>query len=238
MRVSKGNRVELLGKVRVQRSQAYRLKVTLEDGNETTVYLDADTYLEIREVRKLGRKGREVETETNIGNYKEFEGFFFPTRIETKRQTFTVEMIELNPPLEAMTFAMPENREATKSSPRDTVSPAEAGATASAPSEAADSDKPLTADAIAKLTSGGSSNDQTGDQEGGSAHKKKQQKALTNVDVIALVKADLGDKVVIDKIRSSPGDKLDTSTDALIRLKKAGVSTAVIDAMIKRGDAQ
>jgi cobalamin biosynthesis Co2+ chelatase CbiK len=46
----------------------------------------------------------------------------------------------------------------------------------------------------------------------------------------------MGDKVIIDKINSSPGDKLDTSTDALIRLKKAGVSKAVIDAMIKRAD--
>jgi hypothetical protein len=66
------------------------------------------------------------------------------------------------------------------------------------------------------------------------APKKSNEKAITNEDVIALVKADLGDEIVIDKIRSAPGDKLDTSTDALIRLKKAGVSKAVIDAMVKR----
>ncbi len=99
-----------------------------------------------------------------------------------------------------------------------------------------DEDKPLTADAIAKLTSGGKSDDPTGDSASGGAHPGKQTKGLTNDDVIKLVKAELGDKVVIDKIRSSHGDKLDTSTDALIRLKKAGVSKAVIDAMIKRGD--
>ena len=99
-----------------------------------------------------------------------------------------------------------------------------------------DEDKPLTADAIAKLTSGGKSDDQPADKPSGSAHPGKKTKGLTNDDVIKLVKAELGDKVVIDKIRSSPGDKLDTSTEALIRLKKAGVSKAVIDAMIKRGD--
>lgn len=76
----------------------------------------------------------------------------------------------------------------------------------------------------------------TGEKASGGAHPGKQTKALTNDDVIKLVKAELGDKVVIDKINSSPGDKLDTSTDALIRLKKAGVSKAVIDAMIKRGE--
>lgn len=118
--------------------------------------------------------------------------------------------------------------------PQETANPDTAGAQASAPADGDDADKPLTADAIAKLT-GGSPDDQSGDKEAGSAHNKKQQKALTNEDVIKLVKAEMGDKVIIDKINSSPGEKLDTSTDALIRLKKAGVSKAIIDAMIKRG---
>jgi hypothetical protein len=116
---------------------------------------------------------------------------------------------------------------------RDTATSAAITPPAGAPND--DEDKPLTADAIAKLTSGGKSDDQTGDKPGGNAHSRKT-KGLTNDDIIKLVKAELGDKVVIDKINSSPGDKLDTSTDALIRLKKAGVSKAIIDAMIKRGD--
>jgi hypothetical protein len=117
---------------------------------------------------------------------------------------------------------------------QDTATSAATGPQAGAPND--DEDKPLTADAIAKLTSGGKSEDQTADKPSGGAHPGKQTKALTNDDVIKLVKAELGDKVVIDKINSSPGNKLDTSTDALIRLKKAGVSKQVIDAIIKRGD--
>ncbi len=117
---------------------------------------------------------------------------------------------------------------------QETANPEDANAQASAPGDGDDADKPLSAEAIAKLT-GGSSDDQPRDKDAGNAHQKKQQKALTNDDVIKLVKAELGDQVVIDKIKSSPSDKLDTSTDALIRLKKAGVSKAVIDAMIKRG---
>jgi hypothetical protein len=102
---------------------------------------------------------------------------------------------------------------------------------ADAPTDGDDTDKPLSADAIAKVT-GGSSDDQSGD----SSHKKKPQKALTNEDIVKLVKAELGDKVIIDKINASPGDKLDTSTDALVKLKKAGVSKAVIDTMVKHAD--
>jgi hypothetical protein len=118
---------------------------------------------------------------------------------------------------------------------QENANPDAAGAQARAPADGDDTDKPLSADAITKLT-GGSSDEQSGDKEADSTHKKKQQKALTNDDIVKLVKAELGDQVVIDKINSSPGDKLDTSTDALIRLKKAGVSKAVIDAIIKRGD--
>ncbi len=324
---AKGYEVELLGKVSVQGTPAYKLKVTTKSGSETTIYLDADTYLEIREDRKRTLEGQEIVTETNIGNYKAVEGILLPTRIELTAkgrtlQTITIDKIELNPTFEAMAFAMPGDREAInpssnsaapavykakcaachgldgagqtpvgkmlkvrdlrsdevrnsetdmiatisdgkgkmpaykgKLSPveisglvdlirnqkidnpssNDTPSSIEADTQASEQVEGDESEKPLTAEAIAKLT-GGSPDDQSGDREAGSAHNKKQQKALTNDDVIKLVKAELGDQVVIDKIKTSPGDKLDTSTDALIRLKKAGVSKAVIDAMIKRGD--
>lgn len=114
------------------------------------------------------------------------------------------------------------------------VTSAAAAPQAGAPND--DEDAPLTPDAIAKLTSGGRPDDPPGEKASGSAHPGKPAKALTNDEVIKLVKAELGDKVVIDKINSSPGNKLDTSTDALIRLKKAGVSKQVIDAIIKRGD--
>lgn len=99
-----------------------------------------------------------------------------------------------------------------------------------------ESEQALSADTIAKLTSGGKSDDHPAEPKGGSAHTGKPSKALTNEDVVKLVKAELGDKIVIDKINASPGDKLDTSTDALIKLKKAGVSKAVIDAIVKRGE--
>jgi len=56
-------------------------------------------------------------------------------------------------------------------------------------------------------------------------------KPLTNKDVIALVEAGLPDGVVIEKIRTSKR-AFDTSTDALLALKKAGVSASVIQLMV------
>jgi hypothetical protein len=54
--------------------------------------------------------------------------------------------------------------------------------------------------------------------------------ALTNSDVLKMVEAKLGDDLIVSKIRSSPGD-FDTSIDAILKLKAAGASDAVIHAM-------
>jgi hypothetical protein len=51
-----------------------------------------------------------------------------------------------------------------------------------------------------------------------------------------MVQAKLGDAVIVAKIKSSPC-KFDTSTDALIKLKQAGVSDAVLQAMAEAGVA-
>lgn len=56
---------------------------------------------------------------------------------------------------------------------------------------------------------------------------------LTNYDVIELVRADLSEEVILSKIAASPVD-FDTSTDAIIALKEAGVSDDVIATMIVR----
>jgi hypothetical protein len=59
---------------------------------------------------------------------------------------------------------------------------------------------------------------------------------LTNGMVIRMARAKLGDAVILDKIRTSQCD-FNTSTDALIDLKQAGVSDAVLQAMIAAAGA-
>jgi hypothetical protein len=71
------------------------------------------------------------------------------------------------------------------------------------------------------------------------ASKNRQQDSqspvLTNADVLNLAKAGLGDAVIIDKIRAS-NCRFDTSADALVTLKSDGVSSAVLAAMIEKGN--
>ncbi len=57
------------------------------------------------------------------------------------------------------------------------------------------------------------------------------QEVLTNQSVVEMVKAGLSERVIIAKIRTSP-TKFDTQTDALIALKKNGVSEKIIEAIM------
>ncbi|MGH9430832.1 MAG: hypothetical protein ACRD3T_04760 [Terriglobia bacterium] len=55
---------------------------------------------------------------------------------------------------------------------------------------------------------------------------------LGNEDIIAMTRAGLNDSVIIDKIKVS-SCTFDTSSGALIKLKQAGVSEAVLGAMVE-----
>ena len=64
------------------------------------------------------------------------------------------------------------------------------------------------------------------------------ERPLTNADVVALAGAGVGDAAVIAKIRQAPAESLDVSTEALLELRRNGVSGAVIQAMVERAGAR
>src|SRR4051812_3244185 len=62
----------------------------------------------------------------------------------------------------------------------------------------------------------------------------KSEALFSNKDVIKLVKLDLGDDVVIGKIKQAADVAFDLTTDGLVQLKQAGVSSHVIAAMLEK----
>jgi outer membrane lipoprotein-sorting protein len=110
---AKGNKVELLGKESVEGSPAYKLKLTRKSGNVENVYLDADSFLEVRSEAKRMIRGNEVETESTIGDYKTVDGLVVPFSAEEgakgrpEKQKITFEKYEFNVPVDAAMFAMP-----------------------------------------------------------------------------------------------------------------------------------
>jgi hypothetical protein len=59
------------------------------------------------------------------------------------------------------------------------------------------------------------------------------QDTLTNDSVVKLVKAGLGEDIIVNMINTQPS-KFSTSADSIVALKKAGVSDRVIAAMVSR----
>jgi len=110
----KGNTVEYLGHDTVDGDDAYRLKITLANGDIYYYYLDPDTYLEIRKETQEFIRGSVRENVIDLGSYKPVAGVMYPFSIAsgpkddpTSWQTVTMEKIEANVPLEASDFALP-----------------------------------------------------------------------------------------------------------------------------------
>jgi outer membrane lipoprotein-sorting protein len=110
---AKGNKVELIGKDKVEGTDAYKLQLTLKNGDVRYVYLDTETYLEIKGESKRMVRGTEVETEQTVGDYKEVGGLLIPHAFENgakgrpEKQKISIQKVELNPTLDEGRFAMP-----------------------------------------------------------------------------------------------------------------------------------
>jgi len=122
---SKGNKVELLGKDKIEGTDAYKLKLTRANGNVDTIFLDADSYLEIKEEGTTVIRGSEQQTETSLADYRETGGLMFPYAIESgvkgspEKQKITLEKVELNVPVEDSYFKMPPPAPKTETAPAE-----------------------------------------------------------------------------------------------------------------------
>ena len=109
----KGNKVEFVGMDEVEGTDAYKLKVTLANGDVRYYYMDTDYYVPIKIDTKRMVRGAEREYETMLGDYKEVAGWYLPFSIETSvkgsqnKQKITYEKIEANVPLDDSLFQMP-----------------------------------------------------------------------------------------------------------------------------------
>jgi outer membrane lipoprotein-sorting protein len=108
---AKGNQVELVGKEKVEGKDAYKLKVTLKDGQVRFDYLDCDSYLEVKWEGKLTVQGKEFQAESFFRDYKPVEGVMYPFLIESDtadtKQQIVFDKVEINPALDDALFGKP-----------------------------------------------------------------------------------------------------------------------------------
>ncbi len=111
---AKGHKVELVGKEKTEGTDTYHLRITLKDGNVRDLFLDADSFLEIKAIAKVTRRGTETVVESAMGDYKEVQGMMIPFSIEQHQQggqgpgqKIIIEKVEFNVPVDDAVFKMP-----------------------------------------------------------------------------------------------------------------------------------
>lgn len=110
---AKGNKIEYMGHDQVDGDDAYKLKVTLKNGDIIYYYLDPDTYLEIRKEIQMFIRGSVQESFINLGSYKPVNGVMFPFSIASGPKgtdsppSTTYDKIEVNTPVQETGFALP-----------------------------------------------------------------------------------------------------------------------------------
>lgn len=110
----KGNKVELVGKEKVGGADAYNLKVTLKNGDVRNLFLSATSFLPVKESGKIMQRGKEIMSESTLGDYKEVNGIQIPFSIqihaagsEMEDANVTFEKVEFNVAVEDSVFKMP-----------------------------------------------------------------------------------------------------------------------------------
>jgi len=109
----KGNKVEFVGAEPVEGTDAFKLKVTLKNGDVRYYFMDTDYYVPIKIESKRTVRGAEREFETSLGDYKEVAGVYLPHSLESglkgspNKSQITFEKIEANVALDDIRFKQP-----------------------------------------------------------------------------------------------------------------------------------
>ncbi len=120
----KGYKLELIGKVDEEGTEAYKIKVTDKFGDVSYYYLDAEYFLPFKIEGKRTVRGQEVEFESSVGDYKKVGDLMIPFSTESRAkgseqgQSVTFDKVELNADLDDGLFAKP--------APKPTPAPANA----------------------------------------------------------------------------------------------------------------
>jgi outer membrane lipoprotein-sorting protein len=80
----KGHKLILVGIQDLAGKKAYRLKLTKADGDIDEMYIDTESFILKKMIRKTSIDGSEVEVEIYYDDYRNLEGIVLPFRIEQR----------------------------------------------------------------------------------------------------------------------------------------------------------
>lgn len=109
----KGYTAELLGKDDMEGTSVFKLKLTKGD-DVTTFFIDAASYLVLKERTKTVYQGKEMEADEILSDYKNVDGYMIAYSREEREvdaeegQKMTIDKVELNPTVDDTIFTMPK----------------------------------------------------------------------------------------------------------------------------------
>ncbi len=109
----KGNTVELLGKEDMEGTEVYKLKITKKSGDIEYDYIDASTYLTLKETTTHKFNDKETTADVLYSDYRKAGDILFPFAMESREagasqgQTLIVETVDVNPVIDRSIFKMP-----------------------------------------------------------------------------------------------------------------------------------
>lgn len=92
----KGFSLELVGKEDVEGTECYKLKLSKNDLDDQTIYVDPTSNLIIRIKRKVSANGQEQEASTDFSDYKDVDGIKMPYSISSAYGPVIIKTIKLN----------------------------------------------------------------------------------------------------------------------------------------------
>jgi outer membrane lipoprotein-sorting protein len=109
---SRGDKMEVIGKEDVDGKPTWKLAITHE-GRQTTIYLDADTALELKVTTSVSDGGVSTLIESVISDYQPADGIMVPRKVTTiiggqAQASVSIESVEFNVPVDDAIFKMPE----------------------------------------------------------------------------------------------------------------------------------
>jgi len=115
---AKGLAVELVGRETVGGVDAWKLRITRKSGAVKTMWLDATTYLEMREESVRSVEGKPVVWVTTLSDYRDVGGRKVPFVTESRpqegggSQKISLTSVEFDVPIDPALFRMPDPKPA------------------------------------------------------------------------------------------------------------------------------
>jgi hypothetical protein len=110
---TKGNRIEFVGKVKVEGKDAYKLIVSIKDGQVRTDYIDCDSLLEAKWEGKIADRVKEYSVESYFRDYRKVDGLMYAFVVDSEtlgtrfKQKIVFDKVEVNVPIPDTDFGKP-----------------------------------------------------------------------------------------------------------------------------------